>query len=323
MGYLHGQATNLCSLLDDIIALCTNEGWEIVLQEDVIYEEETRVGTVLLKAKGDGNDNIYSLLRINPDDFNVMILDTPAGYDEHLAYWEQPGGLHQWNKIDEDNDTGKPMYSYTTGSGQSSHKVNVQIPSLRIYDKQRFDYFLFVNNYRLIIVLKLVIDYQSAYIGFLNPISSERQYPYPVYVAGNSLVASDNIVTGSFVFPTAGTGWLRRADGTWRSFEQPYSENISATTQGVLFPYVCNNKQLVPNFTNRTTTDVNFLLIPVLMYTNNPTDSCGLLREVFWISGTRDVAAEQIVVVDNVQYMVFDNRDMRGNNSYFCIKIEN
>ena len=73
-------------------------------------------------------------MRINPDDFNVMILDTPAGYDEHLAYWEQPGGLHQWNKIDEDNDTGKPIYSYTTAS-----KVNVKISSLRIYEKQRLD----------------------------------------------------------------------------------------------------------------------------------------------------------------------------------------
>lgn len=311
MAYTYGQATNLCALMEDIITCCTTEGWNILDQSNVTYEGESRIGQVLFQADGDGNDNIYILLKINPLDFNTMILDAPAGYDVHLKYWEQPGGLHQWNKIDEDNSTGDPIYA------------SKQIPSLRIYDKQRFDYFIFVNQYRLIIVLKLVIDYQSAYIGFLNPISSERQYPYPMYVAGNSLVSRTNIVTGSFVFPTQGTGWLRRADGTWRAFENPYSENISATTQGALFPYISNNKSLVPNYTSRTTTDVNFLLIPVLLYTNNPADSCGLLREVFWISGTRDVAAEQIVVVDNVSYMVFDSRDIRGNNSYFCIKIEN
>lgn len=316
MAYLYGQATNLCALLEDVITCCTTAGWHIVTQSNVTYEGVSRVGQVLFKADGDGNDNIYTLLTINPEDFNVMILDAPAGYDSHLKFWEQPGGLHQWNKIDENNDTGAPMYSNASGTAY-------QIPSLRIYDKQRFDYFIFVNQYRLIIVLKLVIDYQSAYLGFLNPISSERQYPYPMYVAGNSLVARTNIVTGSFVFPTQGTGWLRRADGTWRAFENPYSTNISATTQGAIFPYVANNTSLVPNYTSRTTTDVNFLLIPILLYTNNPTDSCGLLREVYWISGTRDVAAEQIVVVDGTQYMVFDSRDTRGNNSYFCIKIEN
>ena len=314
MGYVYGQSTNLCTLLENIATACTDEGWIIVEQSDIMYEGVSRLGHVLFRADGDGNDNIYISLTINPEDFNVLILDGPAGYDANLKFWEQPGSLHQWNKIDEDNATGLPMYS--------SSSAIYKIPSLRIYDKERFDYFLFINHHRLIIVLKLVIDYQSAYLGFINPISSERQYPYPMYVAGNSLVASDSILTGSFVFPTQGTGWLRRADGTWRAFECPYSTNIAANTDGAMFPYVANNTSLVPNYTSRTTIDVNFLLLPVLAYTNNPTDSCGIFREVYWISGTRDVAAEQIVVVDGVNYMVFDSRDSRGNNSYFCIRIE-
>ena len=163
------------------------------------------------------------------------------------------------------------------------------------------------------------------YLGFLNPISSERQYPYPMYVAGNNVVGATgwpSNVTPSFVFPTKGSGWLRRADGVWRMFEAPYSANISPNSLGALFPYDCNNTSLVPNYTEEVTMDVDFLLMPIILHTNNPIDLNGLFINAYWISGTRDVATEQLVVIDGKQYMIFDAGQSRGNNSYFCILIE-
>ena len=161
-------------------------------------------------------------------------------------------------------------------------------------------------------------------MGFLTPIASERQFPYPMYVAGNGIATQgswpDN-QQGSFIFPKNNSGGLRRADGTWRAFDATVP-NPSPDTDGTMFPYTSWNEKLVPNYKSEATEQQdNFLLIPVMLQTNNPIDVSGIIRDVFWISGTRDIASEQILVYDSEQYMVFDTKQLRGSNSYFCIKM--
>ena len=313
MSYRYGQVTSMFELLDNIIDVAQNDSWEIKRSYNLNYNGTNRVGGVILRGVGDGNDNLYVHIGINPANFKEFIIDSSAGLDNELEIWEQPGSIHQWNKVDDDVKTGLPVYK------------DARIPSFSITDNEQFNYFIFSNTYRIIVVCKLSIDYQSMYLGFLNPISSERQYPYPMYIAGNNVVGAigwPSNVTPSFVFPTEGSGWLRRADGVWRMFEAPYSANISPNSLGALFPYDCNNTSLVPNYTEEVTTDVDFLLMPIILHTNNPIDLNGLLINAYWISGTRDVATEQLVVIDGKQYMIFDAGQTRGNNSYFCILIE-
>lgn len=313
MSYRYGQVTSMFELLDNIIDVAQSDSWEIKRSYNLNYNGTSRVGGVILRGVGDGNDNLYIHIGINPVNFKEFIIDSSAGLDSELEIWEQPGSIHQWNKVDDDVATGLPVYT------------DAKIPSFSITDNEQFNYFIFSNTYRIIVVCKLSIDYQSMYLGFLNPISSERQYPYPMYIAGNNVVGANgwpSNVTPSFVFPTKGSGWLRRADGVWRMFEAPYSANISPNSLGALFPYDCNNTSLVPNYTEEVTTDVDFLLMPIILHTNSPIDLNGLLINAYWISGTRDVAAEQLVVIDGKQYMIFDAGQARGNNSYFCILIE-
>ena len=312
MSYRYGQVTSMFELLDNIIDVAQNDSWEIKRSYNLTYNGASRVGGVILRGVGDGNDNLYVHIGINPANFKEFIVDSSAGLDSELEIWEQPGSIHQWNKVDDDVATGLPVYT------------DAKIPSFSITDNEQFNYFIFSNTYRIIVVCKLSIDYQSMYLGFLNPISSERQYPYPMYIAGNNVVGATgwpSNVTPSFVFPTKGSGWLRRADGVWRMFEAPYSANISPNSLGALFPYDCNNTSLVPNYTEEVTTDVDFLLMPIILHTNNPVDLNGLLINAYWISGTRDVATEQLVVIDGKQYMIFDAGQARGSNSYFCILI--
>lgn len=313
MSYRYGQVTSMFELLDNIIDVAQNDSWEIKRSYNLTYNGTSRVGGVILRGVGDGNDNLYVHIGINPANFKEFIVDSSAGLDSELEIWEQPGSIHQWNKVDDDVATGLPVYK------------DAKIPSFSVTDNEQFNYFIFSNTYRIIVVCKLSIDYQSMYLGFLNPISSERQYPYPMYIAGNNVVGATgwpSNVTPSFVFPTKGSGWLRRADGVWRMFEAPYSANISPNSLGALFPYDCNNTSLVPNYTEEVTTDVDFLLMPIILHTNSPIDLNGLLINAYWVSGTRDVAAEQLVVIDGKQYMIFDAGQARGNNSYFCILIE-
>lgn len=313
MAYQYGQVSNMFDLLDTIITVSAKDSWSVLRSYNLTYNNVSRVGGVLLKGTGDGNDSIYMEIGINPTDFTMFIIDSSAGSDVNLELWEQPGSIQQVNKVEDDESTGNAVYTNTT------------VPSFSIVDNERFNYFIFSNTYRIIVVCKLSIDYQSMYVGFINPISSEKQYPYPMYVAGNNVIGHakwPSNLTNSFIFPTGGTGYLRRADGTWRAFEFPYSENLDYASVGALFPYDCNNTALIPNYAEEATTETNFLLIPVILHTTSPIDMNGILRGVYWISGTRDIATEQVLVINNVQYMVFDSGNVRGNNSYFCVQIE-
>ena len=312
MAYTSGEASNIYDLLEAIDTLVTGTvGWNLIVKNTSKFHGVDRTSYCIWMAKGDGNDNIYMQIRIpdgsgNSDgNGNIMLLDSLAGYDKNLFYFEQPGSIQQWL--------------------QSEGKVEVSQPAFTTTADERFYYWIFANQYRIIVITRMSIVYESMYMGFINPISSERQYPYPVYVAGNSIATGntwpDNI-TGSFVFPTNGSGYLRRADGTWRSFEAP-AQYPSWNSVGTIFPYNTGNKKLVPNYIkNNSQEQDNLLMMPVMLQTTNPIDVNGILREVYWNSGTRDVAAEQILTYNSQSYIIFDTKDLRGSNTYFAVKLE-
>lgn len=307
MPYTTGEATSVYDILeaiDDFVV--TQAGWVRLDSKNQTYRDEERTGNVIWRASGDGNDKIYINIRIPADGSgNIMMLDAYAGYDDKLFYWEQPGSLQQWLK--------------------SEGEVEVNQPAFTITEEEKFFYWIFATSYRLIVVARMSIVYESMHIGFLNPVSSERQYPYPMYIAGNTIATGEiwnNNRTGSLVFPTRDTGWLRRADGTWRSFESP-AQFPDWNKIGTVFPYTACNKLLVPNYISSSVgIQDNLLMIPVMLMTNDPVDVNGLIRGVFWVSGTRDVAAEQILTYDGSSYMIFDNKMDRGSNTYFCVALD-
>ena len=312
MAYVSGEASNIYDLLEAVDTLVTTTvGWTSIVKTTSKYHNVDRTSHCIWTAKGDGNDNIYMQIRI-PDELNgaegtgnMMLLDALAGYDKNLYYFEQPGSIQQWL--------------------QSEGKVEVSQPAFTTTADEKFHYWIFANQYRLIVITRMSIVYESMYMGFINPISSERQYPYPMYVAGNAIATGNkwpNNLTGSFVFPTGGSGYLRRADGTWRRFEAP-AQYPSWNSSGTLFPYNAGNKKLVPNYIkNNTQSQDNLLMMPVMLQTTNPTDINGILREVYWNSGTRDVSSEQILTYNSQSYIMFDTKDLRGSNTYFAVKLE-
>lgn len=312
MAYTSGEASTVYDLLEAVDTFVVNSAnWVSVERHTSPFHGADRTSYCIWKAPGDGNDNIYMQARI-PDGQDgadgtgkIILLDALAGYDKALFYFEQPGSIQQALK--------------------SEGKVEVTQPTFTTTSNERFTYWIFVNNYRMVIVTKMSIIYESMYIGFINPISSERQYPYPMYVAGNTVATGDtwpNNKTGSFVFPTGGSGYLRRADGTWRSFEAP-GQFPSWNTQGTLFPYNTGNKKLVPNYSKNPSQNIdNLLMMPVMLQTINPIDVNGILHGIYWVSGTRDVAAEQLLTYNSQSYMIFDTKEIRGSNSYFAVLLE-
>ena len=148
-----------------------------------------------------------------------------------------------------------------------------------------------------------------------------------MYIAANTSVKgagwTSNDSSGSFLFPYKNSGFLRRADGIWRSFSSKHLEPDPYST-GTVFPYNTHNKKLIPNYKGAGDSSIvqdNFLLLPVILQTTNPIDMCGILRDVYWVSGTRDLSAEQTFECEGSTYMCFDTKQFRDSNSYFCIKM--
>lgn len=258
----------------------------------------------LYEGIGGGTDKIYIMLDMHnyTETQDRMTIDSSVGYDSNLASFEQPGSLQQWFKSD--------------------GKTVPNVPQFCVTSNERFFYWIFCDTYRIIVVCRMSIVYESMYLGFINPIASERQYPYPMYVCGNTTVNGsswpDN-KNGSFIFPESNNGFLRRADGTWRAFNAT-KPNPSPSSDGTVFPYNAHNERLIPNYKeDGSINQDNFLLIPIMLQTNNPVDVNGLLRGCHWISGTRDIDAERILAYGANQYIVFDTKQDRGPNSYFAI----
>lgn len=315
MSYVSGIASSIFDIIEEMDSLLQGIGWTREQRETAVWNGQTRTSYCLWRGVGDGNDKIYLQARIY-DNGNAhvkqgqtMCIDSMTGFDINLEYFEQPGSIQQWLK----------SYGYEDNTAT----VNVQQPVFTVTADERFAYWLFADNYHIVGVARMSIVYESFYMGFLNPIASERQYPYPMYVCGNGRYGQDwpTNNNGSFVFPQNNQGFLRRADGAWRAFDAS-RPNPSPSSTGTVFPYNAHNLYLVPNYHSDDVIDQdNFLLIPIMLQTNNPVDVNGLLRDVYWISGTRDVAAEQILIYNNEQYIVFDTKQDRGANTYFAVKM--
>ena len=304
--FISGNTYSIEGLFDAMKQALLKVGWiPYKLSED----------TYVFCGNGSGQDKIYIMISYHNLD-NSIIIDSAVGYDPNLGFFEQPGCLQQYLKSE-------GVYDSEAENFTPNYKDNQ--PAFIITKNERFYYWIFVDTYRIIVVCRMSIVYESMYLGFINPIASERQYPYPMYVCGNSTVSAKQWTSsglGSFIFPSNGSGLLRRADGNWRSFDasKPYP---SPSSTGTVFPYTSANKKLIPNYkeTDSINQD-NFLLIPIMLQTNNPVDLNGLLRGCYWISGTRDIDAERILQYDGNKFIVFDTQMARDSNTYFAIRIE-
>ena len=296
-----GQADTVVDLYTAIDDILTNVGW---LKYSYTSRKTIYIGT------GRGTDKIYIQLWYDdgrngePD---RICLDGPAGMDTSLAFFEQPGSIsQQLNNVE-------------------CKASKMTVPATVITPNERFFYWLFCDTYRLIVVTRHSTVYESSYIGFINPIASERQYPYPMYVCGNGVSngpAWNSNETGAFIFPNGMSGWLRLIDGTWRDFAAS-KDQPSPSSKGTVFPYTAHNKKLIPNYKEVDAINQdNFLLIPIILQTSDPIGMCGYLRGCYWISGTRDIDTERILVFDGKQYIVFDTKTLRSPNSYFAIALE-
>ena len=147
MAYDINQGNNVQDLFTAIETLLTNNGWT-----ETIVSNNTagKTDSAYFCGIGGGSDKIYIYISVHELE-NKILLDSAVGVDPHLGTFEQPGSIQQWL--------------------HSTARTIVNTPAYTISTNERFFYWIFCDTYRLIVVTRMSTVYESAYLGFLNPIA--------------------------------------------------------------------------------------------------------------------------------------------------------
>ena len=121
---------------------------------------------VIMHGSGGGSDAIYVGWRtLSGSGYYNFELHGFTGYDSGLDHDEQPGaspGFH-----DATLDTGKHGCYLLCLNSTVSYWINI-------------------NSYRIILVIKVGSAYFNAYLGFGNRFGTVSEYPYPLCIAGHT-----------------------------------------------------------------------------------------------------------------------------------------
>lgn len=310
-----GVLKGICAFLTDAGNFGTGNEWTLVTPATVsdITDE------VILKGIGDGHDEIYIGFRLE-EGVEVgqkdLVLNGFAGYDENLSWIEQPGGI-----------------------------PHDKLPTLPLADDTRIVYWLSANTRRIIIVAQMSTQYESAYLGFIQPIAVERQYPYPLAIGGSYIQGkawtSSTPGHSCFVNPGSdtfgGLGGLtespsdilaeqttslriRRADGTWRAALNKNSGDTAMHFEHInVWPQNTEPTNVLTVLDNSLTIE-NVIMFPCLLIETYPHGILGQFDGVYFIGNREDISAKDIIIHNNKSYMVFNNIGRRDNDEYFAIE---
>lgn len=326
MACYEDTATGVKELFDKTVVFLTTPAnftggneWDLVYPS--VYGSATT--EVILKGKGSGKDSIYIGLKIE-DSANArqqdIVLNGYAGFDPNLGWEEQPGAIN-----------------------------HDKLPIIPMAENVYMSFFVTANSSRIVIVIEMSTQYESAYLGFMKPVAIDRQYPYPLVVAGSYIQGGKWSAYGpghsAFISPGsdtyAGIGKyttvlpvetgqeetspfrLRRPDGRWRS-----ALNINSAGQLMGFEKLC----LWPYNTGPKDTYTVYrkvgavsklednMLFPIKLYESHPVGNVGILDGVYFLGNRTDLAAKDTVIYKDKLHRVFSNVHRRDDDAYFCIE---
>ncbi|HMM22686.1 MAG TPA: hypothetical protein PKA10_18360 [Selenomonadales bacterium] len=302
MASYNGTANSVLELLKGIITFLTDptvfgtgDEWQLVQPatvEDITTE-------AILKGVGDGEDDIYIGFQLKqlPSGQIDIILNGFAGYDPGLTWREQPGGITHTN-------------------------LPTILPTIPLVTNTFMTYWVSANTKRVIIVVELSTQYESAYLGLMKPIAIERQYPYPLVVGGSyyegGLWTDTTAGHSSFTNPGGSTAnstslRIRRPDGSWRAGTNKTLGDLC------VWPTNISPVRTLTVYDSLLTLE-NVIMYPFLLYEDNPVGLIGQLDGVYWIGNREDLATKDSIVYGGKVYKVFNNVSRRDNDSYFAIE---
>jgi hypothetical protein len=292
MAYIASSASNFQDLIDKVKANLVANGWLNLLDSVVSSSRE-------LYFKNSVTDVIIGFKEVSssPDYFNLL-LNSCSSYSGSFDWFNQIGSI--------------PHFPNNTASSGNA------MPVLACLNTP-MNYWAFIDNDRLILVVKCNTSYNSCYLGKFEQYGSPNQYPKPIFVGGHAKNSTMlNSYTGfeneCFIYENAEKknncgARLRKYDSTWLSIGN--SSLQLDTGFGAIYP--TSSLGIENNYTTDGTYDVE----PLILYTD--TSAAGELKNIFWLAG-RGLSAESEITIDSVNYIIFPNIFRTTNKDFYCIK---
>lgn len=205
-----------------------------VIERDTTFStgEEVDERELIFNGEGDGTEAIFCGIR------------TYNANNGFARGWEMAGftgfnGGNTW-----ENQPGISPGRFETDSDGAFSRFSLG----------KMAYWISVTSRRIIGVARVAGRYSTFFLGFINPFGTPLEYPYPLYVGGDTNDPDDNLpwgrnlsrTNGSIAIPigtvsTVDTGpaWLRKPDGVWiaiKSLFQSATTSMSQHEESIMFP---------------------------------------------------------------------------------------
>lgn len=235
--------------------------------------------------------------------------------------------------------------AFTAQPGAVFHCI---FPNLRTGS---FPYWMVANGRRFAIVTRPSTVYESAYMGYINPYAAPGSWPYPLAIGGSLAFSAEPVSTSvSWRWSYTGvehaaymmctTGFNNSSDsyqmrmrdpaGNWQGFTTANSIASHGTVvNGYTWPYC----QVMDDF--RPNLDGSYPLVPIILSTDKGSltgqsaaiaesldtpNIYGELDGVNAITGHGN-AAENLIVINRIQYLVVQNVFRTTKHDYFAMKL--
>jgi len=297
MAYETGTATDHDNLLTLLIAFLTTDLPSV--QQWTVLADRTESGSgqrcVYLHGPGlAGTDNIYVGIRVKTDDGGI------------IYHWELRG-----------------MAGYNS-EAEFEFQVGVSNPHYMPLYKSSMTYHFFANgrHFKVAALVESTV-WANCYAGFILPYALPSECPYPLFIGGNSPVATERYSSEAATYrafwqpgnasSSNGGGGLRFVSGEWLNFV----DNGYDTDYGRVWPYY---NDVLPMAANA---DATQNVIPVVIYTGKWDGVVlGELDGVAYVSGNGTTPGDTITDDSSDVWVVFNGCSKSGLGNQAAFKKE-
>jgi hypothetical protein len=326
MSYQIGTATDYKDLLSKLKAFITTglgaDNWTTKVW-NTDYDGDGEYEFVAMGPGSTATDEIYVGIRtyknVTEDLYN-WALTGYTGYSAESDFFTHPGALR-----------GARTY----------------LPHVLLWNST-IPYWFVANGRRFIVVAKVSLTYEAAYMGFLLPYGTPSQIPYPLVIGGSCAATTDTDRRWSNI------------DATHRAFVDPYGTSLTSETAAQSTLWILNTQWYgCGNYTSNeetgsqysrinvwpfvhgeyngasTAPDANYLwlesttnldgsypLVPLIVAGKSPQiNFYGELQSCYGVPGL-SLSAEDTIDIGAVQHVIFQNTYHAELYNYWALRLE-